>query len=208
MRRVLAVAALVLSACEQPPTKEIAAAEQQVEQARQAGAEQYAPARLSEAEAAMEDARRKVGEKDYRGALSAATDAADKARGAAKAAAAAKTLARGAAELAQAEARVMLDEAAQIRDEAVKAKVPDGAFAALDPRTRKVNEDLEAVAAILKRGELIEAQKAAVAVKTEAAALPAQYRSAVEAWQAAHPKGRGRAPAKAAAKRPARPRKR
>lgn len=209
MRRALAiaaaiVAAAVLCACDQPPDKEIAAAEQQVEQARTAGAEQYAPARLHEAEAAMQDAHRKAAEKDYRGALSAATDAADKARAAAKAAKAAQTLARGSAELAQAEARVMLDEAARIREEAVKAKVPDAAFEALEPRARKVNQDLETVAAILQRGELLEAQKAAVAVKTEAAALPAQYRSAVEAWRAANPKGRPRPPAKPA-KPPAKP---
>jgi hypothetical protein len=209
MRRALAIAAAiaaaaVLCACDQPPDKEIAAAEQQVEQAREAGAGQYAPARLHEAEAAMQDAHRKVVEKDYRGALSAATDAADKARAAAKAAKAAQTLARGSAELAQAEARVMLEEAARIQEEAVKAKVPDAAFEELEPRMRKVNEDLQAASAILDRGDLLEAQRAAVAVKTEAAALPAQYRNAVEAWRAANPKGR-RAPAKPAAKGPARP---
>jgi hypothetical protein len=207
MRRSLAfLAALALCSCEQPPNKEIAAAEQQVEQARAAGAEQYAPARLQEAEAAMRDAHRRVDEKDYRGALSSATDAADKARGAAKAAAAAKTLARGATEMAQAEARVMLDEAAHIREEAVKARVPDAAFGGLEPRTRKVSDDLEAVSAILKRGDLLEAQKAAAAVKTEAAALPAEYRTALEAWQAANPRGRGRAAAKPAAKAPGRKR--
>ena len=53
----------------------------------------------------------------------------------------------------------MLDEAAQIRQEAVKSKVPETAFEELEPRARKVNEDLEAVSAILKRGELLEAQR-------------------------------------------------
>jgi hypothetical protein len=207
MRRCLALLAVfALWSCEQPPNKEIAAAEKQLEEARRAGADQYAPARLQEADAAIRDAHRKVDEKDYRGALSSASDAADKAREASKAAAVAKTLARGAAEMAQAEARVMLDEAAQIREEAVKSKVPDTAFEELEPRARKVNEDLEAVSAILKRGDLLEAQRAAAAVKTEAAALPAQYRTAVEAWQAAHPKGRGRTPAKPAARPPARKR--
>jgi len=206
MRRCFAFLAIfVLCACEQPPNKEIAAAERQVEQARKAGADQYAPARLQEADAAIRDAHRKVDEKDFRGALSSAMDAADKARSAGKAAAAAKTLARGSAEMGQAEARILLDEAAQVRQEAVKAKVPDAAFEELDPRTRKVTEDLEAITAILKRGDLLEAQRAAAAVKTEAAALAGQYRAAVEAWEAAHPKGRGRAPAKPAAKATAKP---
>ncbi len=207
LARTLALStALLLCSCEQPPDKELAAAERQVEQARKAGAAQYAPARLQEAEAAMQDAHRKIAEKDYRGALSSASDAADKARGAATAAAAARALTRGAAELAQAEARIALDEAAKVKAEAIRAKVPEATFEELDPRAQKLTQDLEAAVATLKRGELIEAQKAAVAVKTEALALPGQYRRVVEAWQAAHPKGRGRAPAKPAAKAPARKR--
>ena len=145
-----------------------------------------------------------MSEKDYRGALSSASDAADKAKGAANAAAAAKALTRGAAEMAQAEARIALEEAAQVKAEALKAKVPEAAFEELEPRARKLSEDLEAAAATLKRGDLLEAQKASASIKTEAAALPAAYRGAVDAWQAAHPKGRARAPAKA--KPPARKR--
>jgi hypothetical protein len=207
MRRpLLLIASLALWSCEEPPNKELAAAEKQVDLARQAGAEQYAPARLHEAEAAIEDARRKVGEKDYRGALSSASDAADKARAAAKAAAAAKTLTRGAAEMAQAEARIALEEAAQVKAEALKAKVPEAAFEELEPRAQKLGQDLEAAVATLKRGDLLEAQKASTSVRTEAAALPAAYRGAVDAWQTAHPKGRARVPAKAAAKPPARKR--
>jgi len=207
MRRTLSlIACLALCACEQPPDKEVAAAEMQVELARQAGAEQYAPARLHEAEAAVQDAHRKVTEKDYRGALSSASDAADKAKGATKAAAAAKALTKGAAEVAQAEARIALDEAAQVKAEALKAKVPEAAFEELEPRTRKLSQDLEAAAATLKRGDLLEAQKASASIKAEAAALPAAYRGAVDAWQAAHPKGRARVPAKPAAKSSARKR--
>ena len=207
MRRALAfAAALLLCSCEQPPNKELAAAEKQVELARQAGADHYAPARLHEAEAAVEDAHRKVAEKDYRGALSSASDAADKAKGAAKAAAAARALTKGAAEVAQAEARIALDEAAQVKAEALKAKVPEAAFEELEPRTRKLSQDLEAAAATLKRGDLLEAQKASASIKAEAAALPAAYRGAVDAWQAAHPKGRARVPAKPAAKSSARKR--
>ena len=194
--------ALLLCSCEQPPDKEVAAAEKQVEKARKAGAEQYAPARLHEAETAMQDARRKIAEKDYRGALSAASDAADKARGAAKAASAAQALTRGAAELAQAEARIALDEAAQVKAEAIQARVPEAAFAELEPRAQKLAQDLEAAAATLKRGELLEAQKVSAAIKTEALALSAQYRGAVEAWQAAHPKGRARVPARSAPAKP------
>ena len=207
MRRTLTLtAALLLCSCEEPPNKELAAAEKQVEQARKAGAGQYAPGRLHEAEAAMQDAHRKVGEKDYRGALSAASDAADKAKSAAKAASAAKALTRGAAELAQAEARIALEEAAKVKATAIKDKVPEAAFEEVDPRAQKLGQDLEAAAATLNRGELIDAQKASAAIKAEANALPALYRGAVEAWQAAHPKGRARGPARPPAKpAPAKP---
>ena len=207
MRRTLSlIACLALCACEQPPDKEVAAAEKQVELARHAGAEQYAPARLHEAEAAVQDAHRKVSEKDYRGALSSASDAADKAKGAAKAAAAAKALTKGAAEMAQAEARIALEEAARVKAEALKAKVPEAAFEELEPRAQRLSQDLEAAAATLKRGDLLEAQKASASIKTEATALPAAYRGAVDAWQAAHPKARARVPAKPAAKSSARKR--
>jgi hypothetical protein len=206
MRRTLPfAAALLLWACEQPPTKELAAAQRQVDLAREAGAAEYAPARLLEAEAAMQDAQRKVGVKDYRGALSAASDAADKAKHAAKAAGAARTLARGAAETARAEARFALEEVAKVKAEALEDKVPEAAFEELEPRAQKLQQDLEAVAAILNRGEIIEAQKAARSIKAEAVALPAMYRGAVDAWQAAHPKVRARVPAKASAKPAAKP---
>ena len=106
--------------------------------------------------------------------------------------------------MAQAEARIALDEAAHIKAEAIKEKVPEVAFEELEPRAQKLSQDLEAAAATLKRGDLLEAQKASASLKTEATALPAAYRGAVDAWQAAHPRGR-RAPARPAAKASARP---
>ena len=78
MRRILALMLPVaLVACDQPPTKEIAAAEAQIEQARQAGAERFVPDRWRDAQAALATAHSKVQQKDYRGALSAANDAAE-----------------------------------------------------------------------------------------------------------------------------------
>jgi len=194
---------LLLSACEQPPTKELDAAQKQVEIARTSGAAQYAPARLHEAEAAMQDALRKVGVKDYRGALSAASDAADKAKSAVKAASVAQALTKGSAEMAQTEARIALEEAATVKAEALQAKVPEAAFEELEPRAVRLGQELEAAAATLKRGELIEAQKASAALRAEAMALPGRYRQAVQDWETAHPKGRPRPPAKAAPAKPA-----
>jgi hypothetical protein len=191
MRRILALAVpLALAACDQPPTKEIAAAEAQVEQARQAGAERFAPERWREAEAALGAARAKVQQKDYRGALSSANDAADKARGAVSAVAAARANAKGSAELAQREIGVFLEEVDQVRQEAVTAKVPDEAFADVQARVDEVREGLTRVSDTLSRGEVLDAQKTAAELRAQAAALPEAFRAARTAWEEAHPKGR------------------
>ncbi len=74
------IAALLSFACDQPPIKEIAAAEAELRKASAAAADVYVAERYAEADAALQDARRRVGEKDYRGALSSAMEAADRAR--------------------------------------------------------------------------------------------------------------------------------
>ena len=191
MRRILAlVVPLALTACDQPPAKEIAAAEAQIEQARQAGAERFVPDRWREAEAALAAARAKVQQKDYRGALSAANDAAEKGRGAVQAVAAAKANAKGAAELAQREIGVFLEEIDQLRQEAVTAKVPEEAFAEVQPRVDEIREGLQRVTDTLSRGEVIEAQKAAAELRAQAADLPPAFRDARAQWEEDHPKGR------------------
>jgi len=100
----------LLGACQQPPTREIAAAEAQMEQARQAGADRYAPNQWREAQQALEQARTRIQTKDYRGALSSANEAADKARAAARASLPAKGVVRSSTEMTQAEIRSVLEE--------------------------------------------------------------------------------------------------
>jgi hypothetical protein len=191
MRRILAlVVPLALAGCDQPPTKEIAAAEAQIEQARQAGAERFVPDRWRDAEAALGAARAKVQQKDYRGALSAANDAADKGRAAVQAVAAARANAKGAAELALREISVFLEEADQVRQEAVAAKVPDEAFAEVQTRVDEIREGMQRVSDTLGRGEVLEAQKAAAELRAQATDLPAAFRDARAQWEEEHPKGR------------------
>jgi hypothetical protein len=191
MRRILAlVVPLALAACDQPPTKEIAAAEAQLEQARQAGAERFAPERWRDAEAALGAARSKVQQKDYRGAFSSANDAADKARAAVQAVAAARANAKGAADLAQREIGVFLEEVEQVRQEALTAKLPEEAFAEVQARVEEVREGVTRVTDTLSRGEVLEAQKTAAELRAQAAALPEAFRAARTKWEEEHPKGR------------------
>lgn len=191
MRRILAlVVPLALIACDQPPTKEIAAAEAQLEQARQAGAERFVPDRWRDAQAALAGARAKVEQKDYRGALSAANDAADKGRAAVQAVTAARANARGAADLALREISVFLEELDQLRQEALTAKVPEEAFAEIQPRVDEIREGMQRVSETLGRGEVLEAQKAAAELRAHAADLPAAFRDARAQWEEEHPRGR------------------
>ncbi len=197
MRRFFAVLVpiLALSACDQPPTKEIAAAETQIEQARQAGAERFVPDRWREAQAAIATARAKVQEKDYRAALSAANDAADKGRLAEQGVATAKAHAVRTAELKQREIGIFMEEIEQARQEALVAKVPEEAFADVEVRIAEVNEGLQRVADTLAKGDVLEAQKAAAELRSQAADLPAAFRDARAQWEEAHPpKGKKPAP--------------
>jgi hypothetical protein len=179
-----------LAACDQPPTRELAAAETALATARRDGADTFAAERFREAEAALASARQKVDQKDYRGALSSAVDAAEKARGAAAAVPSAKILLRSGAETIQAESQAALDEAAAVREEAASARVPESVFALLQPRAADVEAGLQAVAGHLEQGDLLAAQKAAAELKGKAAGLGAEYRAALDKWNEEHPKGR------------------
>lgn len=185
------LAVLCLSACSEPPQKEIAAAEARLAEARAAGAARFAPDRLKEAELALRTAREKIDSKDYRAAMSAAGDAADKSRGAAQAAEAARELARTSAEAARAEAVALLDEVKAIREDATRAKVPDKVFESLQGAVDAARKGLETAAAAMGRGDFPEANKMAADLKVRIAPLPRQFRDAMDKWLAAH----GRRPA-------------
>lgn len=188
----LLAAVLLLSACDQPPAKEIGAAEAAVRKARAAGADVYVAERYAEAEAALLDARRRVGEKDYRGALSSATEAAEKARAAAQAASAARTLAQSDTETTLAEADAALEDVTRLRDEAQAAKLPDEAFTETALREEQLRAALQAAHARLEAGDVLGAQKAAHELKTRALELPAAVASARETWELEHPKPKPR----------------
>jgi hypothetical protein len=186
---VLLLAGL-LCACDQPPTRELGAAEAAVGAARKEGADVYAADRFREAETALSTARQKADQKDYRGALSAAVDAAEKAKAAATAVPSAKVLLKSAAETAQAEAQAALDEVEAVEQEAAKAKVPDTVFEAQRARLVEVKGALEAVTARLAADDLLGAQHAGAELKAKVGTLAADFRAAFEQWQQEHPKGR------------------
>jgi hypothetical protein len=100
MRRLAAaIGTLVfLTACSEPPQKEIDRAQGAIEAARAAGADQYATESFTAATTAMQQTHEAVEQRDYRLALSRAVDANERALEAARQAADGKVRVRGAAE--------------------------------------------------------------------------------------------------------------
>ncbi len=193
MRRLVLVAALAAAGCDQPPVKEIAAAAQQVERARAAGAERYAPERWKRAQAALTLARQRLEGRDYRSALSAANDAAESARLAIENTGPAKAAARKAAEVAIGEVSIMLDRATAERTTAVKAGVPRGSLAALDARAQRAAQQLAGAIQQLGSDKLDEVEPLLAELRTEVTPLPDLYRDARTQWEAKHAR-RGRGP--------------
>jgi hypothetical protein len=186
MRRVVLIAALAAAACDQPPVKEIAAAEQQVERAGAVGAARYAPERMSQAETALALARQRLKGRDYRGALSAANDAAESARVAIEQTGPAKAAARNAADLASVEVRTVLDRAIAERAAAVKAGVPQASLAALDARGQRVAQQLAGAVQQLGLGNVEFVEPLLAELRTEVTPLPDLYRDARAQWEAKH----------------------
>ena len=186
-------ALLILGAlgCEQPPTREIDAAQAQVDAARKEGAEKYAADRWKDAQASMQQARDRMAEKDYRGALSSANAAAERARSALQAIRSARSLAKGRTETTQAEIRAALEEIDTIRQEAATAKVPEEVFAEFAPRVADAQAALQQITETLAT-DALKAQNEAAELKTRCADLPTAYRQAQAKWLAEHRQARGR----------------
>ena len=192
MRRLVLIAALAAAACDQPPVKEIAAAEQQVERARALGAERYAPERWTQAQSALTLARQRLEGRDYRGALSAANDAAESARVAVDSTGPAKAVARKTAEFAVGEVRTMLDRATSARIAAVKAGVPARSLADLNARAQRAAEQLSVAVRQLGAGKLEDVEPLLADLRTEVTLLPDLYRDARTQWESKHhQRGRG-----------------
>ena len=177
--------------CTDPPHRELAAAQHALEEARREGAERYAPERWKEAEGALAQARQRIEEKDYRGALSSAIDAFDRSRQAAQAAATSKSSSRSTALVAQSEIEAALREATEVREAAREAKVPDAAFEDVDEATSEVRAGLATVAEALERDDPLTAERAATGLTRQARTLAKSVREARSQWEERRARRRG-----------------
>jgi hypothetical protein len=111
---------LTLSACAEPPNKEMNLAQGAIETARAAGADRYAAQEFAAAVDALQQSEQAVAQRDYRLALSRAIDSRERAQAAAKAAVDARAKARGDAERVIAVVTIQLTQAQQrMKDPAV-----------------------------------------------------------------------------------------
>jgi hypothetical protein len=108
---VLVTSLVLVSACAEPPSKEMHQAQGAIDAARAAGAGEYAADELKGAVDSLAQADVAVAAKDYRLALSYALDSRERAQNAAKAAVDARAKARGDAERALAQATAAVERA-------------------------------------------------------------------------------------------------
>jgi Domain of unknown function (DUF4398) len=147
--------AVVVSACAEPPSKEMNQAQGAIDAARAAGADVAAPAELNAAIEALRRSEEAAAQRDYRLALSLAIDSRERAQTAAKAAVNVRAKARGNVEgqigqastlLAQARARLRDPDVAGLPRRTVQDQraVIDAATKSLqDARTALNNDDYE-----------------------------------------------------------------
>lgn len=153
--------AVVLTAgCSEPPQKEIDRAQQAIDAARDAGAEQYAPESYAAAVAALRQSHEAVDQRDYRLALSRAVDAGDKAQEAAREAADNKAKARHDSEAAINTANAALMQLEARIKTAEEARVHPREIAPARRTVKDATAALQKARAALNAGNLAEARAA------------------------------------------------
>jgi flagellar hook-basal body complex protein FliE len=148
---------LVMSACAEPPNKEMHQAQGAIDAARAAGAERYAADALAAAVKALEQANAAAAQRDYRLALNHALDSREQAQNAAREAAAGRASARSRAERLLADVTTALATATARLEAAEGAKLPKSALA--DPGTQiaTVQKAVQEAGAALGREDYIRA---------------------------------------------------
>jgi hypothetical protein len=167
MRRLPAwlLAALVLvSACAEPPNKEINQAQGAINVARELGAERYAPSSFNAATQALKNANDAVTQRDYRLALNNALDSLERAQAAAREAADTKARIRSEVE------RSMTDIASLLARANARVTAASGAKARRNVREAQqllagVNADVQKAGAAIKADDFASAQPALDGVK-------------------------------------------
>lgn len=145
------LAVLVVTACGEPPNKEMDQAQGAIDAARAAGADRYATVEYTAATAALKRAQDAVAQRDYRQALNEALDSREHAQNAAREGANTKAQLRAEVERDMAQIATLIAAANTRLAAATRARVPrrilDGQrqeLAAVDEIVQKAGEAMQA----------------------------------------------------------------
>jgi hypothetical protein len=159
------LAAVLVTACGDPPNKEMDQAQGAIDAARAAGADRYATTEYTAATDALTRAQDAVGQRDYRQALNEALDSREHAQNAAREAADTKAQLRGEVEREMAQIAALIAEANTRLAAATRARVPrrvlDG------PRTELavVDDSVQKAGAAMRADDYLAARTALQGVK-------------------------------------------
>jgi hypothetical protein len=157
--------ALLVSACAEPPNKELGQAQGAIETARAAGADRYAPDEFKAATDAFAQAGDAVNDRDYRLALNHAIESREHAQNAAREAADTRAKIRGDLERTMAEVAALLAQANTKMAAAERGRVPRRSLRAAQQALAQVNEDVQKAGAAMQSNDYMAAQPALNGVK-------------------------------------------
>jgi hypothetical protein len=162
----LLVTACLVSACAEPPNKEMDQAQGAIDAARAAGADQYAATEYAAATTALTQANDAVGERDYRMALNYALESREHAQNAAREAATNRARLRGEVERSMAEIAGLLAQANMRLAEAERARAPLQLLRETRQALTQVNTAVQEAGAALDAEDYAAAQPLLAGVRT------------------------------------------
>jgi hypothetical protein len=179
--QVVIAAALLVSACAEPPNKEMDQAQGAIDAARAAGADEYAEQQLSDAATALKQSRDAVAQGDYRSALNYALESRDRAQNAAKEASEQRAAVRGQVERALADLNALLARADRRVTLAESNRAPRRTITATKNVLAPARVTVQKARAAVARGEYAAAQRMLEGVEERVTAAIAEIEAATPA---------------------------
>jgi hypothetical protein len=184
--------ALAVSACAEPPTKEMDQAQGAIDAAQAAGASDYAAKELLAARTSLEKSHDAAGQRDYRLALNYALDARERAQDAARQAADEKARARGVAEKALQAVELALVESRELARKARQAQLSPSAISALTSASSAAEKALQEARARLEAQRYRDVSPAVDEVLPRLREANAEIERLLAVPRVRRPAGRGR----------------
>jgi flagellar hook-basal body complex protein FliE len=159
------LAAVLVTACGEPPNKEMDQAQGAIDAARAAGADRYASTEYTAATAALKRAQDAVAQRDYRQALNEALDSREHAQNAAREAADTKAQLRGEVEREMAQIAALIAEANTRLAAAARTRAPRRVLDGPRKELAAVDESVQKAGAAMRADDYLAARMALQGVK-------------------------------------------